>query len=124
MPTVTNSKFAICHFYHKDFERCKIVDMHLREIARNHTETKIVYLNAEKAPFFIQKLQIQVLPTIICFIDGIAVDRIVGFADMGNKDDFPTLLLTRRIIKSGAMKALNNQEKGLMNLKKGGKRRN
>ncbi len=30
---VTASKFVVCHFYHKDFERCKIIDMHLRQIA-------------------------------------------------------------------------------------------
>ena len=53
LPTVTKSKFALVHFYHKDFERCKIVDMHLRNIARAHTEAKFVSLNAEMAPFFI-----------------------------------------------------------------------
>jgi hypothetical protein len=51
-----------------------------------------------------------VLPTVICFIDGIAVDRVVGFEDMGNKDDFPTLALTRRLIKSGTLKVLNKTE--------------
>jgi hypothetical protein len=51
-----------------------------------------------------------VLPTIICFIDGIAVDRVVGFEDMGNKDDFPTMALTRRLIKTGCLKALNKAE--------------
>ena len=112
LPNVTGSKFVLCHFYHQDFERCKIVDMHLRKIAATHAEAKFVYLNAEKAPFFIKKLQIQVLPTILCFIDGIAVDRVVGFEDMGNKDDFPTLALTRRLIKSGVLKALNKNECG------------
>lgn len=53
LPNVTGSKFVIVHFYHKDFERCKIVDMHLREIAKQHTEAKFVYLNAENSPFFI-----------------------------------------------------------------------
>lgn len=119
LPNVTGSKFVLCHFYHQDFERCKIVDMHLRKISATHTEAKFVYLNAEKAPFFIKKLQIQVLPTIICFIDGIAVDRVVGFEDMGNKDDFPTLALTRRLIKSGVLKALNKNECGQIRIKRG-----
>ena len=110
LPNVTGSKFVICHYYHQDFERCKIVDMHLRKIAAQHKEAKFVFLNAEKAPFFIKKLQVQVLPTIICFIDGIAVDRVVGFEDMGNKDDFPTMALTRRLIRTGCLKALNKAE--------------
>lgn len=91
LPSVTSSKYVVCHFYHQDFERCKIVDMHLREIAKHHNEAKFIYLNAEKAPFFIQKLAIQVLPTIVCFIDGVATDRVVGFEELGSRDDFPTL---------------------------------
>jgi len=96
--------------------------MHLREIAKVHTEAKFLYLNAEKAPFFIQKLQIQVLPTIICFIDGIAVDHVVGFEDMGNRDDFPQIALTRRLIKTGAIKPLNKAEAGHIMIKKGKKK--
>ena len=95
--------------------------MHLREIARAHPEAKFIYLDAEKTPFFVQKLQIQMLPTIICFIDGVAQDRIVGFADLGNKDDFPTLALTRRLIKSGVLLAKTKAEKGHTVIKRGGK---
>ena len=100
------------HFYHKDFERCKIVDMHLSQIVREHDEAKICKIDAEKCPFFVKKLQIKVLPTIICFINGIAVDRIVGFEELGGKDDFPTLLLTRKLVAAGVLKALNKKEKG------------
>lgn len=53
LPYVTGSKYVVVHFYHRDFERCKIIDMHLRNIARQHVECKFVYLNAEMAPFFI-----------------------------------------------------------------------
>ena len=59
------------------------------------------------------------LPTILCFVDGIALDRVVGFADLGNRDDFPRLALTRRLIRSGALKALNKQEAGQIKIKKG-----
>jgi hypothetical protein len=48
----------------------------------------------------------------ICFIDGVAVDRVVGFEDLGNKDDFPTLVLSRRLIRAGVIKAITNEEKG------------
>ena len=119
---MTGSKSVIVHFYHKDFERCKIVDMHLREIAKQHTEAKFVYLNAENSPFFIQKLQIKVLPTIIAFIDGIATDRVVGFEELGNRDDFPRLMLTRRLIRTGAIRALNKTEAGSIKIKKRGGR--
>lgn len=96
--------------------------MHMQRIAPMHPETRFIYLNAEKSPFFIQKLQIQVLPCIVCFIDGVAVDRIVGFEDFNNKDDFPTMALTRRLVRTGALKAVTDEEKG-PKVRKAGKRR-
>ncbi len=58
LPTVTKSTFVIVHFYHNDFQRCKIIDMHLRTIAHNHPETKFTNINAEKCPFFVARLQV------------------------------------------------------------------
>ena len=113
LPLVTKSKFAIVHFYHKDFERCKIMDYHLDIIARQHTETKFAKIDAEKCPFFVSKLAIQMLPTVICFMDGVAFDRLVGFEELGGKDEFPTMMLTRHLVKTGALKALNKAEKGM-----------
>ncbi|CAI2379396.1 unnamed protein product [Moneuplotes crassus] len=122
LPTVTKSKRSVVHFYHKDFERCKIVDMHLREIAKTHLEARFICLDAEKAPFFIGKLQIQVLPTIILFIDGVAVDRIVGFEELGGEDDFDTIILTRRLVMSKILDAKTKAEEGRISIKKGGHR--
>ena len=59
------------------------------------------------------------LPTIICFIDGVSVDRVVGFEELGGQDEFPTLLLSRRLVKSGTLKALNKKEKGEMTIRQG-----
>lgn len=120
LPTVTKTKFVVVHFYHGDFERCKIMDHHLRSICQKHTETKFVNINAEKCPFFVAKLQIQTLPTVICFMDGVAFDRVVGFEELGGKDEFPTLLLTRRLVKTGCIKALTKQEKGGMKIRQKG----
>ena len=35
---VSTTKRVICHFYHKDFERCKIMDKHLNLICKKHQE--------------------------------------------------------------------------------------
>ena len=56
LPVVTKSTYAVVAFFHKDFERCKIVDMHLQKICVMHPEARFVRLDAEKAPFFINKL--------------------------------------------------------------------
>ena len=114
LPLVTKTKYVVIAFFHKDFQRCKIVDMHLQKICQTHEETRFVRLDAEKAPFFTSKLQIQMLPTIICFDDGIAFDRIVGFEELGGEDDFPTMALTRRLVNSGVMLGKNKTERGEM----------
>lgn len=63
------------------------------------------------------------LPTIICFCDGIAVDRIVGFEELGGVDDFPTVILTRALIATGCLMAKTREERGeLGNFKKKGRR--
>ena len=119
LPQVTKTQYVVCAFFHKDFERCKIIDMHLQKIAPQHTETRFIKLDAEKAPFFVEKLQIQVLPTLVCFEDGIAIDRIVGFDELGGEDDFPTMTLIRRLVKVGMLMPKNNAEKGRMKIRKG-----
>lgn len=124
LPIVTGSKRVVCHFYHSDFERCKIIDMHLREIAKEHFETRFVYINAEKTPFFIKKLQIQVLPSIILFTDGVAEDRIIGFEDLGGEDEFETIMLTRRLVKAKIIDPKNKSEEGRINIKKVGHKAN
>jgi len=109
LSTTTSTKNVVCHFYHKEFTRCKIIDKHLTIIATKYTKTKFVKINVEIASFFVEKLQIKVLPCIVVFIDGIATDRIVGFAELGERDDFPTGLLEKRIARSGAI-SLRNKE--------------
>lgn len=95
LPYVTKNDWVVCHFYHKDFERCKIFDKHLKLIAPNHHETCFVTINVEKAPFFVQKLQIKVLPTICFFKKGILTGKTVGFSDLGGNDEFKTIELVR-----------------------------
>ena len=121
LSTVTKNKRGVCHFYHREFERCKIVDEHLKRICPEHIEALFIKINAEKAPFFITKLKVQVLPTLIFFIDGIAVDRVVGFEELGGKDDFPTLLLTRRLVRSKVIQAKRKEENPGFHIAKGGK---
>ncbi|XP_067663507.1 thioredoxin domain-containing protein 9-like [Haliotis asinina] len=91
------SKKVVCHFYRDSTFRCKIVDKHLQIIAKNHLETKFIKINAEKCQFLVERLRIKVLPTLCIAKDGKTVDYIVGFADLGNRDDFPTEMLEWRL---------------------------
>lgn len=107
---VTGSELVICHFYHREFYRCKIMDKHLKALAPKHVDTKFIKLDAENAPFFVSKLAIKTLPCVVLFRKGIAVDRLVGFQDLGTKDDFPTTKLENVLIKKGIISERKKDE--------------
>lgn len=50
---------------------------HIQAIAHKHFQTKFVKIEVENAPFLVNRLQIQTLPCVVSFIDGIGVDRYV-----------------------------------------------
>ena len=95
------------------------MDKHLFLICKEHVETKFVRIDAEKCPFFVQKLQIQMLPCIVFFENGVAIDRITGFEELGGQDDFPTLNLVRRMVKGGVLIPKNKSEEGQMMIRRG-----
>lgn len=93
----------VAHFYRDATERCKIVDHHLKILAKQHLEAKFCKVNAENSPFLTQRLRIKVIPTIAIIKDSKTKDYIVGFTDLGNRDDFTTEMMEWRIAQSGAI---------------------
>ena len=66
-----------------------------RVVVHVHTElhgckSLLTVSTLQDAPFFTVKLNIKVLPCVIMFSTGVAVDRVAGFDDFGAKDDFTT----------------------------------
>ena len=53
---ITGSMSVICHFFHRDFQKCEIMNLHLSKLAQRHIESKFVRINAEKTPFFVEKV--------------------------------------------------------------------
>lgn len=95
LKTVTASERCVVHFHHRHFERCKIMDMHMGKCAKKFFGTKFVTMDAEKAPFFVEKLAIRTLPCVVVFKDGVAKGRQVGFDGLGG-DEFSTAQLAWR----------------------------
>ncbi|KOX67383.1 Thioredoxin domain-containing protein 9 [Melipona quadrifasciata] len=95
------SENIVCLFYKDDSPRCKIVDHHLKILARKHIEAKFCKLNVMQCPFLTGKIKI--IPTIALIVNGKTKDYIVGFTDLGNRDDFLTETLEYRISLSGAI---------------------
>ena len=54
----------------------------------------------QDAPFFTVKLQVKLLPCLVLFCNGVAVDRLAGFDELGAKDDFRTARLEKRLLES------------------------
>jgi hypothetical protein len=61
-------------------------------------------MNVENAPFLVTKLKIQILPCVLAFVNGVSVDRIVGFEGLGyTPDTFTTTDLEARLLDSGVI---------------------
>jgi thiol-disulfide isomerase/thioredoxin len=118
LDTMLKNDKVVCHFYHKDFERCKIIDKHLQIIAQQHRETLFVKINAEKTPFFTAKLNVRVLPTIILFVKGKSIHRFIGFQDFGMNDDFPTINLARQLVIFKMIEGKTKAERGEISIRK------
>lgn len=54
------------------------MDKHLKQLATAHVETRFIKINAEKTPFFVEKLNVRVLPTLVVFADGKSIDQLIG----------------------------------------------
>ncbi len=94
------SKNVACHFYRESTFRCKIVDKHMEELARNHMECRFLKIDAERSKFLTDRLKIKVIPTIALIKESKTIDYVVGFTDLGNTDDFDTEMLEWRIARA------------------------
>lgn len=56
-------------------------------------------MQAEKSTFLAEKLRITVLPTLALIQKGKVEDYVVGFDELGGKDDFDTQTLEERLIR-------------------------
>jgi thiol-disulfide isomerase/thioredoxin len=106
--TAATSRYVAVHFFHGDFERCKIMDHHLRAVAARHVSCKFLRIDAERAPFFVQRLSVRTLPTLLVFEKGQVVDRLVGFEGLvspkaSDPDQWKTSQLQQWLARTGAI---------------------
>jgi len=86
LPTCQKSKRMVCSFFHREMRRCDILHEFLRQLAPRYMGTKFVTMCAEKAPFFVVKLGVQVLPCMVMFEDGKVCGRMDGLDLIGGDD--------------------------------------
>ena len=109
-----SSKFVAVHFFHDDFERCKIMDFHLKIIVEQHFECKFLRIDAAKAPFFVAKLKIRTLPSLIVFEQGKDIGRLTGFEGLAlnakKPDEWHTGRLQEWLAGTGAIDYMRPSE--------------
>lgn len=101
---VTGCSSVAVHFYHPEYMTCKVMDKHLSALAPRVLGVRFLKLNATKAPFFVPKLKVRVLPSVVFFVDGVAVGRqtgLQGLVSSATEQDFPTSRLLRVIQAAG-----------------------
>jgi thiol-disulfide isomerase/thioredoxin len=111
----SSSEYTAVHFFHREFQRCDIMDHHLKIIAEQHTTCKFVRIDAEKAPFFVTKLNIKTLPTVLVFKNGKTTDRLIGFEgllpkDPNDPDSWETRRMQQWLAKTGAIEYMPSKD--------------
>eukprot|EP00386_Alphamonas_edax_P007509 GDKI01025001.1.p1 GENE.GDKI01025001.1~~GDKI01025001.1.p1 ORF type:complete len:209 (-),score=67.71 GDKI01025001.1:19-579(-) len=101
------SRLMVCHFYRPTTWRCEIIDKHMMLLAQHHIGTRFVKINAERCPYLCDKLKIWCIPTLMLIKDGKTEHSIVGFDELGGKDDFHTRVLEERLADFGLVEQHN-----------------
>ncbi|KAI0638110.1 GTPase inhibitor [Trametes polyzona] len=94
---------CVIHFFHHKFKRCEIMDKHLARLAPKYFNTLFIRVFVENVPWLVERLGIKVLPCVMTFMDGVSKDRIVGFEELGNTDQFDTATLEWKLLNSGVI---------------------
>lgn len=87
------------HFYHKDFESCRLMDSRLSDLAKMMLPVKFVKVDAEKSPFLVERLHVTTLPCLLLFKNDVCIDRILGFEDCADEDGVLDLDLLRERVE-------------------------
>lgn len=74
------------HFFHKDFETCKVMDRRLSELSQSMLAVKFVKIDAERSPFLVERLHVTTLPCCLLFLNDVCVDRILGYEGCTSED--------------------------------------
>ncbi|KAL5365479.1 putative NTP binding protein [Aspergillus floccosus] len=104
----TETKRCVVHFAHPDFARCATMDEHMQQLAAQHYDVRFARVDVRNTPFVVEKLKIRVLPCVIGFKDGIAVERVLGFEGLASggrdgMDAISTATLEKRLLYKGIL---------------------
>lgn len=88
-----NSKKVIVLFTRDGNKYGQIMKEHMTVLAQQHMEARFVWVDAEKAPFITEKLNIWMLPTIVCIVDNQVKDQHNGLNEIDGSGKYTTGML-------------------------------
>lgn len=104
MRLTSQTDLVVIHFFLNTFQKCKIMDEKLTELAQKHLMTRFLRISVEDSPFLVAKLNIKVLPCLVAYKNGAERDRIVGFSRLGNNpNDFSVTSLETILLECGIL---------------------
>ena len=98
------SERFVCIF-HRQSQSYLVEDFieHISRIAEQHVETLFTSLNAENAPFLVDKFRIRVLPSVI-FVKNGQVEKVLhGLSELDATGKFDTVRLEQALFELGAL---------------------
>jgi hypothetical protein len=97
------SERVVVHFGRSGSERCNILDHHFKKLAPAHFETLFCRVDCEKLQSLPAHFHVMMLPTIMLIEGGNTFHSIIGFDEMGGKDDFTTETFVKLLMHYGML---------------------
>lgn len=108
LDSIKQSEVVVCHFFHPEFNTCKVLNDILENVASIHLKVRFIKINALGAGFFVNKLKIKTLPTLCVFDKGILKKKFLGFDEFGG--DKPSAeLLQMALAKTGIINYVSRE---------------
>lgn len=98
---VKGSKHVICLFYTKTGKWTKPLQEHLTLIAQKHLECKFLCIEAEFAPFLIERLNIWMMPTLVLAKDNKVQTQLRGLDWVAPDGKIDTEVLEKKLFEYG-----------------------
>lgn len=90
---VKKSKRVVCLFYRDSNKWCEVLSNHMQLLAEKHMEAKFLKVNAENSQFLVERLNVWMLPTIVCCKDGKVHRQFNGLDEIDPTGKFETASL-------------------------------
>jgi thioredoxin-like negative regulator of GroEL len=91
------SRRVVVHFCRTGNKFCDLLNQHLRRLAELHMETRFLVVEADRAPFLVERLHIRVMPTIVLCREGKTEKSLPGLDWVDPTGSFETWVLERRL---------------------------